>query len=72
MSKFEEIKKKLKQYNQEHLLMYYDKMNKEEQTDLLNKIENIDFNLMSSFSAVCLIMSFSSTLEYTILSELFA
>ncbi len=43
-----EIKKKLEKYGQEHLLMFYDKMNLEEQKQLLNKIENIDFELMEN------------------------
>lgn len=44
--RLDEIKKKLEKYGQEHLLMFYDKMNEEEQKELLNKIENIDFDLM--------------------------
>lgn len=46
--RFTEIKKKLEKYGQEHLLMFYDKMNLEEQKQLLNKIENIDFELMEN------------------------
>lgn len=43
-----EIKKKLEKYGQEHLLMFYDKMDPEEQKELLNKIENINFDLMEN------------------------
>jgi putative uridylyltransferase len=46
--RLEEIKKKLEKYGQEHLLMFYDKMNADEQKELLNKIENIDFKLMDN------------------------
>ena len=46
--RLEEIKKKLKKYDQEHLLMFYDKMDDEEKENLLNKIENIDFELMKN------------------------
>lgn len=46
--RLEEIKEKLKKYGQEHLLMFYDKMGTEEQNELLNKIENIDFDLMKN------------------------
>lgn len=42
------IKNKLQQYDQEHLLMFYDQMGEEQQNELLNKIENIDFKLMES------------------------
>ena len=42
------IKQKLEKYHQEHLLMYYDKMGEEEKKELLNKIENIDFDLMEN------------------------
>ncbi len=45
-SKLEEIKKKLKKYGQEHLLLFYDKMNKEQKEKLLEQIESIDFDLM--------------------------
>ena len=44
--RLDEIKKKLEKYNQKHLLMFYDKMSEEEKKELLNKIENIDFELM--------------------------
>lgn len=43
-----EIKKKLEKYGQEHLLMFYDKMDTEEQKELLNKIDQIDFELMEN------------------------
>ena len=44
--KLEEIKKKLKKYNQEHLLQKYEEMNDEQKSELINQIENIDFELM--------------------------
>ena len=43
-----EIKKNLENFKQEHLLMFYDKMNEEEQNQLLDKIEQIDFPLMEN------------------------
>ena len=45
--RLDNIKKKLKKYNQEHLLMFYNKMNEEEKEKLLEQLENIDFDLMS-------------------------
>ena len=45
-SKLEEIKSKLKKYGQEHLLLFYDKMNDSQKEQLLDQIENIDFDLM--------------------------
>ncbi len=42
-----EIRKKLEKYGQEHVLMFYDKMDEDEKNKLLNKIENIDFDLMN-------------------------
>ena len=44
--KLEEIKKKLKKYGQEHLLQKYEEMDEEAKKELLNQIENIDFDLM--------------------------
>lgn len=43
-----EMKEKLKKYHQEHLLMFYDKMEETEQQELLNQIEKIDFELMEN------------------------
>lgn len=42
------LKEKLKKYEQEHLLMYYEKMGEDEKKELLNKIEAIDFDLMQN------------------------
>ena len=42
MKKLDEIKNLLKKHGQEHLLLFYDKMNEQ----LLNQIRNIDFDLM--------------------------
>ena len=47
MGKLDEIKSLLKKYDQEHLLLFYDKMDKSKKEELLNQIENIDFKLMS-------------------------
>ncbi len=44
----EEIKHKLKKYNQEHLLNFYDKLDEQKQNKLLEQIENIDFELIKS------------------------
>ena len=46
MKKLDEIKSMLKKYGQEHLLLFYDKMNDSQKEKLLNQIENIDFDLM--------------------------
>ena len=46
MKKLDEIKSKLKKHGQEHLLLFYDKMNDSQKEELLNQIENIDFDLM--------------------------
>ena len=40
------IKKVLKKYGQEHLLLKYDEMNDEQKKELLNQIKDIDFDLM--------------------------
>ena len=42
----EKVKEKLKKYHQEHLLMKYDEKTEEEKRELLDQIENIDFDLM--------------------------
>lgn len=44
----EEIRHKLKKYNQEHLLNFYDEMEENKQNKLLEQIENIDFELIKS------------------------
>ena len=44
--KLEEIKKKLKKYGQEHLLQKYEEMDVDQKAELLDQIENIDFDLM--------------------------
>ncbi len=46
--KYEEIKSKLKKYNQEHLLLFYDKMDDLNKEKLLEQIDNIDFDLMKN------------------------
>ncbi len=45
---FENAKTLLEKYNQEHLLDFYDELNKTEQSDLLTQIENIDFSLLEN------------------------
>ena len=47
-TRVEEIKVLLKKYNQEHLLKHYDKLDEHHQKELLDEIENIDFELMKS------------------------
>ena len=42
----EKIKKVLKKYGQEHLLLKYDEMNDEQKKELLDQIKTIDFDLM--------------------------
>ena len=42
----EGLKKKLKEYNQEHLLLYYDKLTDEQKEELIEQVKNIDFDLM--------------------------
>ena len=46
--KLEEIRKKLKKYDQEHLLQKYEEMSDEQKAELINQIENIDFELMKT------------------------
>jgi len=45
--KLENIKTKLKEYGQEHLLLFYEKLDDNEKEKLLEQIENIDFDLMN-------------------------
>ena len=44
----EEIKRTLKKYGQEHLLNFYETLDERKQDQLLEQIENIDFELISS------------------------
>ena len=44
--KLEKTKKLLQKYGQEHLLLKYDEMNDEQKEELLNQINEIDFDLM--------------------------
>ena len=44
----EEVKALLRKYKQEHLLNHYDKLDKRKQKKLIEEINNIDFDLMSS------------------------
>ena len=43
----EKVKKLLKKYGQEHLLLKYDEMDEEDQRELLIQINEIDFDLMN-------------------------
>lgn len=45
--KLEKAKKILKQYNQEHLIKYFDNLSKEKQEILLDQILNINFEQMN-------------------------
>ena len=44
--KYEQAKKLVAAYGQEHLLKFYDKLTKEDQEELLDQILSIDFDLM--------------------------
>lgn len=44
--KYEQVKRILKKYDQEHLLVCYDKLETEQKQELLNQILTIDFDLM--------------------------
>ena len=46
MEKIETVRKILKEYNQEHLLVCYEKMSEQEKEQLLDEILNIDFDLI--------------------------
>lgn len=46
MKDYRETFEKLKNYNQEHLLNFYNELNDSEKEDLLNQINKIDFGLM--------------------------
>ena len=46
--KLEKIKKVLKKYGQEHLLLKYDSLDDEHKEELLDQIEEIDFDLMNN------------------------
>ena len=41
-----EIRKKLKKYNQEHLLEHYEKLDETHKKELIKQINNIDFSLI--------------------------
>ena len=47
MNRLEEIKMKLVSYGQEHLLTFYNELNEQEQNELLNQIDSIDFELVA-------------------------
>lgn len=47
-NELEDIKKTLKKYGQEHLLLKYDEMNDEQKEELLEQIRTIDFELMKN------------------------
>ena len=45
--RLKKVKELLKKYNQEHLLVNYNNLENEKKEELLNQIENIDFELMN-------------------------
>ena len=47
MNRLEEIKMKLVSYGQEHLLIFYNELNEQEQNELLSQIDAIDFELVA-------------------------
>ena len=46
MENIEAIKNKLEKYNQTHLLSFFNELNDREKQELLNEIENVDFELV--------------------------
>lgn len=48
----ENIRDILKKYNQEHLLLFYDSLSEQEQKDLTQEIEKIDFAFMESLKKI--------------------
>ncbi|MBO7474707.1 MAG: UDPGP type 1 family protein [Ruminococcus sp.] len=48
MISFEEAKKQLSTYKQEHLLRYYDELDEEQKRSLLMQIEKIDFSILKA------------------------
>lgn len=47
MNSFDNIEKVLKKYNQEHILKFYDNLDKEQREKLINQINNTDFEKMN-------------------------
>ncbi|MCR4690557.1 MAG: UTP--glucose-1-phosphate uridylyltransferase [Lachnospiraceae bacterium] len=47
---FEEAKKKLEQYGQEHVLKYYDSLTDAEKENLITQIDETDFSVLSNIS----------------------
>ena len=47
MNSFDNIEKVLKKYNQEHILKFYDTLDKEQREKLINQINNTDFEKMN-------------------------
>ena len=46
--KLTKVKKILSKYRQEHLLRFYDEISEKEKNILLNQLESIDFNLITT------------------------
>ena len=46
----DEAKEKLAKFGQEHVLKYYEELNDEEKTALLEQIEDTDFSILSKYS----------------------
>ena len=47
MSRLEDMKTKLMNYGQEHLLKFYDELSEQQQNELLEQIDSIDFELIT-------------------------
>ena len=45
-TKYKQVLKKLKKYNQENLLIFYHNLHKDQKQILLSQIENIDIELL--------------------------
>ena len=65
MEKLEDIKQILKQYNGEHLLMYFDSLNEKEKRELMQDINSIDFELMNNFKNIVDLKSNMDVIEPT-------
>ena len=48
---YDKVLEKLKKYNQEHLLEFYNELNEEEKKDLLSQISKIDFEYIERLYA---------------------
>ena len=53
-TKYKQVLKKLKKYNQENLLIFYHNLHKDQKQILLSQIENIDIELLKENYKNCL------------------